>query len=371
MGMADILLLGILELAALLGVAVFILYRKRKQLQAELHALTLASKTPQTFESIASGYLPYLEKQILESREQLESSEGTDEPDNASVEALNYRLSLLEAEKKVTERCNDYPESRWDHVTELFTPPETPEPEPEPDESPEEQPEDGNALDKAQARIKSLEKFRDNFFAMKKQLQALEASRDKLTEQLEALLPEAERSEELKALLDNLNAQHERLQDEMAQLESQSDELTKSASTNSSNTESPESDSISELSNQIETQKRKMSELHHLVDDLQLEAEKAEALQAQLDQFDLSTRDMNMCIQVLEEENQFLQEQIKSLLQMSEDESVYDSNDSELQEKLESMQAELDDKNQQLVALEEKYATMEQEYLTLYEEANS
>ena len=68
------------ELAALLGVAVFVLNRKRKQLQSQLQ--TLASETPPTFDSIASGYLPYLEKQILESRDQLEASEGETEPDN-------------------------------------------------------------------------------------------------------------------------------------------------------------------------------------------------------------------------------------------------------------------------------------------------
>ena len=457
MDMVAISLLVILELAALLAVAVYVLNRKRKQLQAQL--LAAASKTPETFDSIASGYLPYLEKQILESRDQLYSIES--ETDNTMVEALTCRLSLLESEKKVTERCNDYPENRWQHVAELFTPPEVPEPEQTDELLPEEESEGDDTLSKAQARIKRLEKFRDNFFAMKKQLKALEETREKLTEQLEALLPEAERSEELKALLDSVNAQRDRLQDELAQLESQSEELARTSPANASKdeesrrihklndlmgqqhdvitslkqtvgqvkedpsadliqnlevhlkeleqryresshcleimtaenerlqdkvnrkddriqrTETEKAQSVSELGEQIDKQKQKMSELYSLVDGLQLEAEKSEALQGKLDQFDLSNRDMNMCIQVLEEENEFLQEQIRSLLQMDEGKSIYNSDDAasnddaELQQQLASMQAQLDDKDQQIKALEVKYASMEQEYLTLYEETNS
>jgi DNA repair exonuclease SbcCD ATPase subunit len=381
MDMVTLSLFVILELAVLLGAVVFVLNQKRKQLQAQVQALTAEAgkSTPEVFDSIASGYLPYLEKLILESREQLESSDSEAEPDSALTEAINYRLLLLEAEKKVTERSNDYPENHWQHITEFFTPPEAPEPEQV--DTAGESPEDDDALDKAQERIKRLEKFRDNFFSMKKQLQELEDSKHKLAEQLEALIPEAERSEELKALLETMSAQRERLEDELAQLESQSDELAKAASQNTpteeeqQRTETENEETESELTAQIDKQKKKIFELHHLVDDLHLEAEKSEALQAKIDQFDLANRDMNMCLQVLEE-NQFLQEQIKSLLQLDEGKSVYDSDepdndDTELQQQLETFQTALKEKDQQIKSLEEKYASMEQEYLTLYEEANS
>jgi len=190
--------------------------------------------------------------------------------------------------------------------------------------------------------------------------------------QLEALIPEAERSEELIALLDTMNAQRDRLEAELAQLESQSDALAKMASENT-----PEENSnVSDLEEQVSQQKKKMFELHHMVDNLNLEAENTAALQAELDKVDLSNRDMNMCIQVLEEENQFLQEQVKSLLQIGEKDSVYDSKESDtdnsaLQQEIEAMKAALDEKNQQIKSLQEKYDAMENEYLTLYEEANS
>lgn len=373
MDVVTLSLLTMLELALVLGIAVFVLNRKRKRLQTQLQQLTTEPPAePETFDSIASGYLPYLEKLILESRQQLESNESKEEPDSVLIAALNYRLSLLEAEMKVTERSNDYPENHWQHVAELFAPPEAHEPEPEPEAEPEAESDD--PLTKAQARIKSLEKFRDHFFSMKKQLEALEASKQKLIEQLETLLPEAERSEELRSLLDTMNAQRDRLQDELAQLESQSDALAKAASQNGPTAdklqriEAENEENASELTEQIDKQKKKIFELHHLVDDLHLESEKAEALQAKIDQFELANRDMNMCIQVLEEENQFLQGQIQSLLKLSEDQSVYDVDGPQ---QLEALQAQLTEKDEQIKILEEKYNSIEQEYLTLYEEANS
>ncbi|TCK18727.1 hypothetical protein DFR30_2011 [Thiogranum longum] len=386
MDVVEVLFFVILELAVLLGIAVFVLDRKRRQLQAQVQELTREESAPESdvFESITSGYLPYLEKLILESRAQLEAAgdggTGTEtetETETAEDEttlAIRYRLSLLESEKKVTERCNDYPEKRWEHVTELFTPPSAPVPE---DDDPElEEAESNNPLLKAQEQIKRLESFRDKFFSMKKQLRELEASRQKLTEQLEILMPEAERSEELRALLDTMNGQRDRLQAELDQLESQSDELAKTATQNTP-VQEQENESSSALTKQIDKQNRKISELHHLVDDLNLEAEKAEELQSRFKQFELASRDMNMCIQVLEEENQFLQEQIKSLLELDENEPVYhsgasaDAENPDQKAQLEALQSELEGKDQQIKSLEEKYASMEQEYLTLYEEANS
>ncbi len=372
MDAVEVFLFVSLELAVLLGIAVFLLNRNRRQLLARLQELAREDSPPdnEAFDSITSGYLPYLENLILESRDQLEASGAAETgtaPDDPTVEAIRYRLSLLEAEKKVVELCNDYPDRRWQHITELFTPPE---------ETTEEPAEDGDDLAKLREKIKRLEKFRDHFFSMKKQLQELETSRQKLSDQLEALIPEAERSEALQTLLDTMNEQRDRLQAELDQLESQSDELAKTARQDTHSQEEKD-ETTSELAAQLDKQKRKIFELHHLVDDLHLEAEKAEALQTTLDQFDLANRDMNMCIQVLEEENQFLQEQIKSLLKLGESESVYqadttaDEKNPEPQEQLETLRSELEDKNRQIKSLEEKYAAMEQEYLTLYEEVNS
>jgi predicted nucleotide-binding protein (sugar kinase/HSP70/actin superfamily) len=83
-----------------------------------------------------------------------------------------------------------------------------------------------------------------------------------------------------------------------------------------------------------------------------------------------------MCIQVLEEENQFLQEQIAELLKSDDSQSVYDKTDeqkdsAELEAQIEALRTELAEKEQKVREAEEKFSAMEQEYLTLYEEANA
>ena len=105
MDVVEVLFFVILELAVLLGIAVFVLNRKRRQLQAQVQELTGEESAPESaaFESITSGYLPYLEKLILESRAQLESAgnggAGTDtDTDTETAEdettlAIRYRLS--------------------------------------------------------------------------------------------------------------------------------------------------------------------------------------------------------------------------------------------------------------------------------------
>ena len=234
MDTAEVLLFVSLEITVLLGIAVVLLNRNRRKLQDQLQELIRVNASPgkEAFDSITSGYLPYLENLILASRNQLEESNSTEtKTADPTVDAIRYHLSFLEAEKKVVELCNDFPDKRWEHITELFTPPAEPTGE------------DGNA----------------------------------------------------------------------------------DATTTQNTGEKKESDEgvASELAEQLDKQKKKIFELHHLIDDLNLEAEKAEALQEKLDQFELASRDMNMCIQVLEEENGFLQEQIRSLLQLDNKESVY------------------------------------------------
>jgi len=137
-------------------------------------------------------------------------------------------------------------------------------------------------------------------------------------------------------------------------------------------TEAAANEIVVGLESQLGKQQNNIDELHELMEKLQLEADKAQDMQAKLDHFDLSTRDMNMCIQVLEEENVFLQEQIKALLTVEGGGNIYDKTAKEddkagLQQELEDLKNQLQDKADKLAALEARYASMEKEYLTLYE----
>ncbi len=449
MDLVTLSLFIVLEVALLLGFAIVLLWRKHKVLRGQLRAQEHAAlQPPENFASIESGYLPYLEKEILATRSRLELSAAESGSDDTLPVALQQRLTALEAEKKVVESCNDYPERQWEFVTEYFLPEAS-----EPEEAIAEETDD--ALAQAQTRIQSLEKFRDNFFTLKNELDALEEARQELASRLDELLPETERSEELQSLLDAMTGQWQQLQHRLAQMEGQGEGIAASAETSvavridelhgvlsqqgdtlmtmrqvldqvkedpqaesiealekqlqeleqhyrEANTcieimqqenerlqekidrkedrieqvKAEKNESVNDLAEQVDRQKRNIGELQDMVGELQLEAGKAEQLQAKLDQFDLASRDMNMCIQVLEEENAFLQEQIKALLQAEDGGSVYDktdeTGDSEaLQQEIAGLKNQLQEKEQKISEVEARYASMEKEYLTLYEEAQS
>ena len=112
-----------------------------------------------------------------------------------------------------------------------------------------------------------------------------------------------------------------------------------------------------------------------MVESLQLEAEQAQSLRGKIEQLERASRDMTMCVETLEEENEFLREQVRALLQLDQDQPVNRADgrvsDAPAQAELEKLQEEMRARDEKLKALEEQYAAMEQEYLTLYEEANS
>lgn len=455
MDMVTLILFVVLEVVLLLGFAIFVLWCKYKVMRHRLRAQAPPVPVDEDFASIESGYLPYLEKEIIATRSRLELSE-TESGDADLPDALRQRLIALEAEKKVAESCNDYPERQWEFVTEYF--------QPQVDESEEEEvaEEVDDALLQAQTRIQSLEKFRDNFFALKNEVDTLEDAKQRLADKLEQLLPEAERAGELQSLLEDLNGQQNKLKDRLEQLENQAENLEPPAAEPAESAavheaerigelqgvlnqqgstlttmrqvldqikqdpqaeliealekelhdleqryreastcieimqqendrlqekvdrkdyrleqvEAERNESVADLQEQVGKQKRSVSELQEMVNGLQLEAEKAEQVQAKLDQFNLASRDMNMCIQVLEEENEFLQEQIKTLLQADESSSVYDKVDEEnnseaLKQQIEDLKNQLQEKAEKIKEVEARYASMEKEYLTLYEETQT
>lgn len=455
-----------LEVALLLGLFVGLLARRQKRLKTRLQAFEAAQSDPaeEKFASMESGYLPYLEQQLAQTREQLEQGADAADDDQAQQAALHRRMELLQAEKALTEHCNDYPEQRWAQVATLYAVAAA-----QPDTNPGADTVDASQagddpLAQAHARIAGLEKFRDNFFQLRNELKALALDKDALAEQLAQLLPEAERSAELQALLSRLNEQNARLNSELEQLEAQASrqeqgdaivpavgaevdeaaagelhsalgrqgevieaikgtlaqagdapsaelvaDLSRQVKTleqryreattcldvmgqenerlqekverkdaHIAHAETESRENVSDLQDQLGKQKQKLSELTDLLGTLQLEAEQAETLRAKFEQLELAGRDMNMCIQILEEENQFLQEQVRALLQLDEGESVYtaeqaaaEADGASLQAELEALQSKLADKDAELGALAEKYAAMEQEYLTLYEELHA
>ena len=182
MELVTIGLLLALEALVLLAALVVVLARRQRNLRRQLEQLSERDQAEPGFASVESGYLAFLEKQIVDTRARLELGEAETAADGGFLEALSSRLVLLESEKKVAELCNDYPARRWEHIRACFVPfidqPEAGAPAPDGDG-------DDGKLQRARQRIQALEKFRGHFFSVNKQLKELEATRQKIVEQLE------------------------------------------------------------------------------------------------------------------------------------------------------------------------------------------
>lgn len=377
----------VLEAAVLLLVWAVFLQRKNAQLQRRIDELRQRDPPARSFESIQSGYFPYLEKQIIDTRARLELSEAESADGDELAAALGNRLALLESEKRVVELCNDYPERRWEHVTACFRPPAKEDPD-----QPENTLEDAtppasndraddaptvnaDAPPGAQPGVESvaqlagiinrqgdaLESFRQVFEVIRKEPDP------RALEQMDKSLRDLERRyREASTCIEIMEQENQRLQYKVEQGHWRLDRV-----------ENEKHESIAALEGQVGKQKRNISELNHLIDGLQLEAEKAAELQARLDQFNLATRDMNMCIQTMEEENEFLREQVEALSQVNQDNTADPGNEDqrsrieELEHELQALQARLQEKDETIAAVEQRYAAMEKEYLTLYEQSQS
>lgn len=372
-----------LEVALLFGGALFLLYRKYLKLRKQLNDLPVPVAVPENFDSIESGYFAYLEKELLATQARLEQAENESDVDAIKVETLRTRLTLFEAEKHVVESTNDYPDRHWEFVLERFRPViEEPEPGQEPDDAEpdnaESQPdiisEDSPGAGETSGSGLQVEALQDNLnqqgIALDSMRQVLRQVKQdpqaELIDQLEQQLQKLERRyQEANTCIEIMGQENDRLQEKIDHRNYRIDQV-----------EAEKTESVADLEEQLDKQKRSITDLHNMVGDLQLETEKAAQLQEKLDQFALASRDMNMCIQVLEEENQFLQEQIAELLKSDDSQSVYDKtgeqkDSAELEAQIEALRTELAEKDRKVHEAEEKYNAMEQEYLTLYEEANA
>lgn len=357
-------LLLALEVALLLAVALVVLVRKHRRLRQRLKQLPGSEESGPAFASVASGYLPYLDKEILDTRAQLELTGSETVGDGGVVEALASRLALLESEKKVAELCNDYPDRRWEHIRACFAPFIEPEDaqagvEAAPDE------EQGNvrhidtlqgALSGQADAIQSLQHLL---------LQARQAPDESLVEQMEKHIAQLERqAREANTCVEIMEQENQRLHHQVD-----------GAGLRAGRAVAEVQENMVELQQKLDARNHAIAELRETVDRLKAETEQAHTLQARVEQMERADRDMSMCVETLEEENEFLQEQIRALLKLEQDQALYQGDEpasgAPAQPELEQLQEELRARDEQLKTLEQKYAAMEQEYLTLYEEANS
>ncbi len=170
-----------------------------------------------------------------------------------------------------------------------------------------------------------------------------------------------------KMCMDILEAENERLQEELQKIKAGASENVESDNDNEVTVE------ISQIKEVVKQQKERIKQLQAIVESLEIDTGKAEALQTHLSAFTRSSEEMMSCITILEEENERLQDEVHTIEDSLQDEAgeAGDTDDSqklnELQSKINQLEEEVVKKDLALAQLQEEFSSMETEYLSMYE----
>ena len=178
-------------------------------------------------------------------------------------------------------------------------------------------------------------------------------ARQKLVEQLELLLPEARRSEQLRILLTDLAEQKRRLQDDMEALESEPAEA-RSGAEPVLNAERDSAPHIGTLQTALSGQVSAIQSLQHLLLQARQEPDQTsiEQMEKHIAQLERQCREANTCVEIMEQENQRLQHRVERA-GLCADRAAADSRESvaELQQQLDKKKRTITELHERLVSL--------------------
>lgn len=204
----------------------------------------------------------------------------------------------------------------------------------------------------SELRIKNLEKFRGLYFQIKTSIESISEIQDLISSNIDATdLPE-ELLKKLREAFERLNKEKRVLEDHVRQAQEQLDLFlgTDAVSVRTSNESSK---------NTIQQQKAEIAQLSLLVAELEIEASSMRRLSDSIAILTTQSDELTITVEVLQEENQFLQDQIRALLrQDNENECALKLSVSSLQQKIIVQETEFNELNL-------KQATLETEYLKL------
>lgn len=167
-----------------------------------------------------------------------------------------------------------------------------------------------------------------------------------------------------KMCMDILEAENERLQDELHKIKTGASENAESDSDGEVTVE------ISQIKQVVKQQKERIKKLQAIIESLEIDTDKAEELQTHLSAFTRSSEEMMSCITILEEENERLQDEVETIedsLQHEADDTGDSQQLDELQTKINQLEEEVVKKDLALAQLQEEFSSMETEYLAMYE----
>jgi hypothetical protein len=367
---------GLLEIVfALSGVIVYLLWRQRR-----------FSLRQQAASTIEPDDVPndFLQKAINRSEARLRQLSSDRTTSAETIAALRLRISALKAEKHSRDSgFDDSGEAFWGRLLMDFAkwmPPA--------DNATARAGavRDHDALIASQAariesyklRLENLENFRTHFFELKAQLSDSRQLNQDIHDAITHIIPAEIRSPEMKAMLDRLSQQNTVLERQLQHVERElqsimnGDQDAREEAVGTDDTGAPISTisdvtssihiEISQIKSIVSTQKKKIRDLKDYVDELRLAVTEKDHVRRELEKLSAKNDEMESILRVLEDENDFLQEQISSLLRHELDQ------EEKIKVRVSEYEKLLLTKETALTELEQKFAAMEQEYLVVYRE---
>ncbi len=345
----------LLELLVVVGLYALYLRRVNRRLKRRIAALNAAGEP----ELPLDQYIQVLQQQILDTDAKLAETAQGGGDDSRFQASLALRLSLLRAELHAAEHGGADRDRFWRSVAEQMTPllpPAAQAPAADP-------PPDGETV-RAEA-----EQLRKNFGDFKQLCEQTANLGEQLEAQVNSALPAAEQPQvgELMAALKEENA---RLVEKLSLVEREFDAIMLNLETAAAHKPSPAArdqgeaaeQDIAEIDDLLHARQQQIEELNRVIDELKLELADKQRLSEMTAALNEKNTDLMNAIGQLQEENNFLQEQISALLtQELEDEK-------KLEDSHEEMERQLHAQREAYAELEKRFAAMEAEYLAAYEE---
>lgn len=204
----------------------------------------------------------------------------------------------------------------------------------------------------AEQRVKNLERFRELFFDLKDKLTELMGKQQHMSERmLEAGLPVKEQHA-LMTSFEKLKKEKDTLEQHLHQVEAELSVLMGGPH------QSP--NLIVEDVNAaaiIQSQQAEIGKLIQEIADLELEAVAAQRIQTTINQLNQKSGDLTIAIEVLQDENQFLSDQIQALLKQEHEK------DQQLNRQIDLITGQFSEKEKAYDELYKKHAKLESEYL--------
>lgn len=223
-----------------------------------------------------------------------------------------------------------------------------------------------------ETRITNLEKFRDKYFQLKERYELLILAEEELENKIRSELSEEDQAK-LKVNLDKLSEERNHLRQELLEIEKALEGLLDAeqlSHVKQSTLSKDEVDgsvekidvSITTIKNVVEIQKSLISDLNDKLASLSLEAKERAELEDTFDKLDAQYAEMGDAIDILQEENEFLQDQIQALLAQGRESDVDTTSE------ITKLKVELAEKINDYDELYNKFTQIESGYLKLEEE---